>query len=142
MPIKPENRKRYPPNWREISNRIRFERAGGRCEQCGAQHKSMGYRESDGTYVMEVTPEGEFVGDGSMCMADGDEIKTKSITIILTTSHIDHNPENNDDSNLLALCQRCHLRHDLKHHMENARQTRHRKRLKLDEERGQGRLFK
>lgn len=35
MPI---DRTRYPPDWKEISYRIRFERAGGRCEQCGAAH--------------------------------------------------------------------------------------------------------
>jgi len=30
-------------------------------------------------------------------------------TAILTTHHKDHNPANNDDSNLEALCQACHL---------------------------------
>lgn len=34
MPIRPENRKRYPPDWRAISDRIRFDRAEGRCEFC------------------------------------------------------------------------------------------------------------
>lgn len=44
MPIKPENRSRYPKNWPEISRRIRFERAQGRCEKiidgvrCTARH--------------------------------------------------------------------------------------------------------
>lgn len=28
MPIRPENRARYPKNWKAISLRIRFERAG------------------------------------------------------------------------------------------------------------------
>lgn len=34
MPIKPENKKRYPRDWNQISQRIRFERADGRCEFC------------------------------------------------------------------------------------------------------------
>ena len=39
MPIRPENRKRYPPEWPRISFRIRFERARGHCEICGiARH--------------------------------------------------------------------------------------------------------
>ncbi|MBC6441213.1 MAG: hypothetical protein GDA49_12565 [Rhodospirillales bacterium] len=38
MPIRPENRHRYPPDWPAISRRIRFERAAGRCEHCGAAH--------------------------------------------------------------------------------------------------------
>ena len=36
MPIKPENKKLYPSDWNAISKRIRFERAGNRCEFCGA----------------------------------------------------------------------------------------------------------
>jgi hypothetical protein len=35
MPIRPENKIRYPANWPQISDRIRFERAGGRCESAG-----------------------------------------------------------------------------------------------------------
>lgn len=38
MPIRPENRDRYPRDWKQISERIRFERAQGRCEcegECG-----------------------------------------------------------------------------------------------------------
>lgn len=38
MPIQPENRDRYPANWREISERIRWGRARGRCEWCGVRH--------------------------------------------------------------------------------------------------------
>ena len=33
--------------------------------------------------------------------------------VILTVAHIDQNTLNNKDYNLLALCQRCHLRIDL-----------------------------
>ena len=41
MPIHPDNRARYPKEWPAISKRIRFERAGGRCEcegECGHDH--------------------------------------------------------------------------------------------------------
>ena len=34
----PMNRDDYPDNWEEISNYIRFERAQGKCEFCGAAH--------------------------------------------------------------------------------------------------------
>lgn len=40
MPIKPENRSRYPRNWREIRARI-LERAGHRCEWCDVQNYAM-----------------------------------------------------------------------------------------------------
>lgn len=29
---------KYPPDWKAISQRIRFERAKGRCEWCGAEN--------------------------------------------------------------------------------------------------------
>ena len=35
MPIKPENQKRYPANWREIRAAI-LDRTSHRCEFCGA----------------------------------------------------------------------------------------------------------
>ena len=38
MPIRPEKKDLYPSNWREISERIRFERAGNKCERCGAEN--------------------------------------------------------------------------------------------------------
>jgi hypothetical protein len=37
MPIKPENKKLYPKNWKQISLVIR-ERAQGKCEFCGAKN--------------------------------------------------------------------------------------------------------
>lgn len=38
MPIRPENRARYPKDWKQISHRIRFDRARGKCEWCPAVH--------------------------------------------------------------------------------------------------------
>ena len=34
----PLNRGKYPKNWKEISDYIRFTRTHGKCEQCGAIH--------------------------------------------------------------------------------------------------------
>lgn len=36
MPISPENRKRYPKDWKLRSRFVRFYRARNRCEWCGA----------------------------------------------------------------------------------------------------------
>jgi hypothetical protein len=38
MPIRPENRARYPADWALRSRFVRFVRARGRCEWCGAVH--------------------------------------------------------------------------------------------------------
>ena len=37
MPIKPENKSRYPKNWKEIRQRI-LKRANNRCEFCGIEN--------------------------------------------------------------------------------------------------------
>jgi hypothetical protein len=51
--------------------------------------------------------------------------------IVLTIAHLDHDTTNNADSNLLALCQRCHLSYDAKHHATNSRRTRDAKKGQL-----------
>lgn len=103
MPIRPENKHRYPSDWREISLRIRTERAAGRCEchgECGDH-------------------------DGSRCAAEnGKAHPVTGSKVVLTTAHRDHAPENVDDANLFAACQRCHLRYDAAHHRETAAATR------------------
>ena len=47
---------------------------------------------------------------------------------ILTCAHLDQNPTHNDPSNLMALCARCHLRHDQRQRIQstygNQRQRR------------------
>jgi 5-methylcytosine-specific restriction endonuclease McrA len=40
MPIRPENKARYPKDWKQISLRIR-ERAGNKCEDCGVENYSI-----------------------------------------------------------------------------------------------------
>ena len=35
--------------------------------------------------------------------------------VVLTAAHLDHQPENCADENLLAGCQRCHNRYDAAH---------------------------
>lgn len=93
MPIRPENKKRYPADWPEISKRIRFERAGGRCEQ---------------------------TINGERCAAlNGEPHPVTGSKVVLTVAHLDHTPEHCADDNLLAMCQSCHLRYDHKLHMTN-----------------------
>lgn len=94
MPIKPENKNRYPKNWKDISQYIRHERADNMCEFCGAINYS---------YVNRKTRE--------LCLKDEDD----AIQIILTVAHLDHTPENCDLDNLKALCQKCHNLYDQNH---------------------------
>lgn len=100
MPISPENKARYPADWKQIRARI-LERAGNRCEGSPAYPdcRAINHQPHPAT--------------GSV--------------VVLTLSHLDHQPEHNDESNLRAWCNRCHLTYDAKHHAKNAAVTRRKK---------------
>lgn len=118
MPIRPENKNRYPKNWKsEIVPRIRA-RSGNRCEctgQCGVKHDvgdfslpprcgvangDIGIRKDGEWHSMPWERVGSFVES------------YRVVTIVLTVMHLDHTPENCADENLLHACQRCHNRYD------------------------------
>jgi len=124
VPIKAENRSRYPKDWKLISSYIRRVRALGKCEWCGVKNGARGARDRHGEWWDEVSIENLNSGVGMELFGDFPKI----IRIVLTVMHLDHNPENNDRQNLKAACQACHLRYDHKHHMANARVTRNSKR--------------
>ena len=111
MPIRPENRKRYPSDWKDISYRIRFDRAGGRCEcegECGHDHYFEPFDADEGHVV-------------SRCSAKHDDPHPiTGSSVVLTTAHLDHTPEHCGDDNLKAMCQRCHLAYDAEHHAQSA----------------------
>jgi hypothetical protein len=130
MPIRPEERGRYPKDWRAISARIR-DRAGNVCEWCGVPNRAIVVRD---LRVTSKRPEGASAWrlhehDGVCCGEDCGAVK-----IVLTVAHLDHTPENCTDENLVALCQKCHLTYDAKRHASTARETRARRA-------GQGKLF-
>ncbi len=135
MPIRPENVDRYPPDWPLISDRIRFERAKGRCEcrgECGHDHKE----EAGRFFAAILTPK--------RCLATHNHNHPMTGSMVtLTTAHLDDTPENSDnpggvfvalpleESNLRAMCQRCHLNYDRHIHVANARETRERRREQI-----------
>jgi len=107
VPIRPDDRHRYPDNWPEISHRIRFDRAGGRCEctgECNAATHSYPGR----------------------CLAEhGHEHPITGSRVVLTVAHLNHTPEDCTDENLKAMCQACHLAYDRDHHIATRRRNRH-----------------
>ncbi len=137
MPIRPEDRDRYPDDWKAISARIRFERAANLCEcrgECGDDHDGR-CAAPNGQYIARLRSNpARFLlqYDNPTCMDDGE--CAPAIKVVLTVAHLDHTPENCDDANLLAMCQRCHLRMDRDHHARTRRRTR-------DAKSGQGGLF-
>lgn len=149
MPIKPENRARYPKDWLQIRARI-LARADNRCEctgQCGDRETTDVHRYSsnrvrvfsngaerhrcgapNGVYIARCTIDptkyvtAEDVENGAT--AEHDTYAAIAHRVVLTVAHLDHTPENCADDNLIAMCQRCHLLYDKDEHAENARETR------------------
>src|SRR5687768_12501230 len=112
MPIRPENKALYPPNWKsEIVPMIR-ERSGNRCEctgQCGVNHPDNvlatgNMDEPDRVEIIEPKRCGKWNG------MPIDEIEGPKI--VLTVAHLNHNPQECAGENLLHMCQACHNRYD------------------------------
>jgi len=131
MPIKAENKARYPKNWLEIRAKIQ-QRAGDKCEGCGVRNHALGGRRKGDGLWMPALPKGERMlhlewpkpGEWWWCGDDDLALRLRIVRIVCTTAHLDHTPENCDESNLKFWCQRCHLRYDHEHHQRNAAETR------------------
>jgi hypothetical protein len=117
---------KYPDNWKEISYRIRYERAKSQCEcegECGLHRTNPGPRR-----CVERDREDAIWADGKVILtvahldAEGDVCRCEEETGALCG-----NPEH-----LKAMCNRCHLRYDHPKHMKNAAKTRRAKKNNLE----------
>jgi 5-methylcytosine-specific restriction endonuclease McrA len=111
---------KYPEDWQEIRKRT-LDFARNHCEECHVKNGAVIVRSEDGTcwydpdtdyyyrYPSGERIEGRFEAD----------LREKSIKIVLTISHTDHDTTNNDPANLRALCQQCHNRHDVEYRKAN-----------------------
>lgn len=136
MPIRPENRARYPKDWPAISRRIRFERAGNCCEQCGVPNHALGGRTPDGQWhkARNTGCDRRLPEPGSDWWCDGPNgaHMLRIVRIVLTVAHLDHTPENCDDENLRAWCQRCHNLYDAKMRRDGIRARAFANQMTLD----------
>lgn len=115
-PVRPENRHRYGPDWPLRSLLIRRLRAKWRCEcdgRCGR-------------------PSDHLDGAGRCVNRQGEPAHGTGSKVVLTVAHLDHVPEHLSLSNLMAMCQGCHLHYDRDHHAETRRQTRHAGQMTLE----------
>lgn len=99
----------YPPEWKEFSLQIRYERAEGRCEctgECGLHCTHPGPRRC---VELDRAP---------AIWANG--------IVVLTVAHLcECHPPCAEASHVKAMCNRCHLRTDIDLHMQhNAEQRR------------------
>jgi hypothetical protein len=90
MPIRPENRHRYPSRyqWQSLRGAI-LSRSKNHCEHCGVENNTFRNKKA----------------------------------VHLAVAHLDQCPENNHHSNLAALCQWCHLKHDQPYRILHAKIT-------------------
>ena len=126
MPIRPELMPLYPggstrsPEWRELREEV-LDRSGWRCDFCLVEHGMTISMLGDGTFMTGT--------GGVYCDRTGGFLRLshpsfepgRPVLIVLAVCHKDHDPTNNNPDNLLALCQKCHLRHDAKEHWRTRR---------------------
>ena len=106
MPIRHENKNRYPKNWKHIRATI-LGRAGHKCEFCGVPNYETIIRDFSNQWHLYSDTMSLNSTEGLLLFGDNPTVK-----IVLTIAHLDHTPENCNSDNLRALCQRCHLRYD------------------------------
>jgi hypothetical protein len=102
MPVKPENRHRYPANWKEL------------VELCKQR---------------TIADNGRDCCEGSPLFPDcrAENYQPHPDTggrVVLTTAHVNHVVEDCSPDNLRRWCNRCHLSHDAQHHAQTAYATR------------------
>ena len=153
MAIRREQRGFYPIDWPELSHVIRFERAQGCCERCtkphGARVWHLGEMRISGHVGLWWTGEAWRDENGKKVKLaplsalqkqalqqvwlwpelvspekDAAMIGLRRSTVSLACCHLDHDSFNNAPSNLAALCQRCHLKHDAKDNLSRRRLNR------------------
>lgn len=102
----PQRRSKYPPNWEQLSQACK-ERAGWKCEHCGAEQFSIAVSKRNTPYFVYLHAAHKW--------------------------HDKHNP----DPELIALCVACHAKHDWQHKQAQARaHLEHIRHLRLLIERG------
>lgn len=117
MPIRAEHRWLYPIDWRELSRLVRFERAEGRCDHCQRPHGETVPHLGDGRwYDREDGRWRDGRGNSAQSSQAVAAADVRTTRVVLACAHLNHDPTDNRQRNLAALCQRCHILHDMPEH--------------------------
>jgi hypothetical protein len=92
----------YHPDWKDIIRPQILKRDNYKCRHCGVRHKAKVYRMSNNQY--HECDEFEY----QWAKANN----KKPFQLFLNVCHVDHDKNNNDQSNLISLCPRCHGKFD------------------------------
>lgn len=122
MPI---DYKKYPSNWKiEIVPQVK-ERDNNRCAFCGISNYTV-FRYGSLGCKMQYNPYDKCNTYQEALSLKENAEKESGLDwkiIVLTVAHLNHDINDNDLSNLKALCQKCHLNYDKEHHKKNSRET-------------------
>lgn len=124
MPI---DYKKYHPEWKSRIRPDILKRANNCCEFCGVKNYSVGSWNGEKFIPTAGNITHDAAGNGELTYKEARELvkhcneccDDNFIVIVLTIAHLDHNVTHNDYSNLKALCQRCHNRHDAAYRAAN-----------------------
>lgn len=110
----PMDRSQYPANWQQLSLSIK-EAANWTCQQCSRPCRKPGVDWNSFAHWLEAHHPDWWsnLGEEVLDKETGTwNYKDKPQRFTLTVAHLDQNPDNNETSNLKALCASCHLAHD------------------------------
>ena len=118
MPI---NYRNYIFDWKSRVRPDIMKRANNHCEDCGVRNYTVvqvfrsGLRVNQDTYFTYK----DASSVSKKLNLDANTDLYKYVVVVLTIAHLDHDIKNNEYSNLKALCQKCHNRHDIKDRVKN-----------------------
>lgn len=126
MPIRPENRDRYPADWEQISL-AQKQAAGWRCVCRGECGRPADHLDPADGRCRNRHGERAWTGDDDQPHLDLGDLADDvagGVVVVLTTGHRNHIPEDCRPENLAAWCPGCHLHYDRDHHAQTRHQTR------------------
>ncbi len=96
------NSRKYPENWKdEIRPRI-LKRDNFKCTQCKVKHRSYVFiDQSNKTIIINREEHEELKREG-----------LRTYRVYLQVAHLDNDTANNSDTNLKAMCPKCHNEYD------------------------------
>jgi len=134
MPIRKDLQHFYGREWRTVIRPRILARDENRCNFCTKPNHATVYQiVSPGRAMWWIETMGFPPFNQHLITNNGDLLSTEAqllplskgyrVRVVLTIAHLNHDPTDNRDKNLAALCQWCHLHHDRQHH-KKTRATR------------------
>ena len=94
------DKSKYSVDWSDTIRPAILKRDNYKCTQCKVKHRSRGYYDSTG----------KFIECDDHMVSYAAKMNIKLVRIILQVHHKDDNKKNNDFSNLITLCPKCHFK--------------------------------